>query len=355
MPVDVLQEFKILLNDPPSGSTYFPGTEVSGTLVVVVDREPKNYNDIAIYLTGKGHVYWTEEDGTDGDRSSHVYTANKTYVELQSVAWSKSQAPGGVLPLGEHRYQFRFLLPPQIPSSFESRDGWIRYNLGARIGKDYPNAPHNIETRFLVNEIVDTNAASLRLPYRLENQTLTAGFLCCQSGPVTTTVEVPRTGYCVGEEIPFRVTVENGGSRPVQVAVQLQERVTYTARGNHKYSGGPHVVQDSEPVESHRTLVWVPEANVLKIPVATPTTMRSNLIQRTFSLAFQTLISSVHFNPTLSIPLTIGNVPFNPNPPTATPGTVPAVNPPPVSSAAPPPHPLGLPSPFLALPAQDNS
>ena len=352
--VDVLQDFKILLANPPSGSTYFPGTEVVGTLVVKVD-EPKNYNDIVIYLTGKGHVHWTEtrSTGTGDSRRTHTvdYTANETYVELQSIGWSKGPE-AIVLPPGEYHYQFRYLIPPQSPSSFESRTGWIRYTLGAKISRPYPNVPHSLETKILVNEIIDTNAAQLRLQYRLQNQK-TAGILCCQSGPITTIAEVPRTGYCIGEEIPFRVTVENGGSRPVRVTVDLHERVTYSAQGGHQYANVSHVVQGCEPVEPHRTLVWVPEVNVLKIPVTTPTTMRSsNIIQRTFFLTFNTLIPRVLFNPTLTIPLTVGNVPFNPDPPTATPGTYPppaAVNPPPVSFALTPPLPLGLP---LAPPPQ---
>ena len=245
-------------------------------------------------------------------------------------------------------------IPPQSPSSFESHVGWIRYTLEAKIDRAYPNPPHVLETKILVNQIIDTNAAQLRLPYRLQNQK-TAGFLCCQSGPIATFVELPRTGYCIGEEIPFRVTVENGGSRPVRVTAELSENVTYKARGGRKYVGGAYVFQGSEPVEPHRTLVWVPEVNVLKVPVTTPTTMTSNLIERAFFLTFKTLIPNVLINPYLTIPLTIGNVPFNPDPPTATPSTIPppaAVNPPPVSSA--PPHPLGMPAPdpFLAPPPQ---
>ena len=202
----MVKGFKILLDQPPSGPTYFPGMEVSGTLVMEID-EPKNYKAITICLmcTGRGHVHWTEtrSRGSGDNRSTETnYTANETHVDLQNVVWSKDQS-ASMLAAGEHRHQFRFLLPQNIPSSFEARGpGWIRYNIEAKIDRKFPKSSQKVETRLQVTENVHISADSLRLPFLLEKQK-TAGCLCCKSAPIVTTLEVPRTGYCVGEGDPF--------------------------------------------------------------------------------------------------------------------------------------------------------
>ena len=311
----MVKGFKILLDQPPSGPAYFSGMEVSGTLVVEVD-EPKKYNSITICLTGRGHVHWTETSGSGNNQTTVSYTANETHVDLQNVAWSKDQSIDGLLPPGEHHYQFRFLLPQNIPSSFEARGpGWIRYNIEAKIDRKFPKLNRRIETRLQVVEVVHISADSLRLPFHLEKQK-TAGCLCCKSAPIVTTVEVPRTGYCVGEEIPFQVTVENGCSKPVRVTAVLQERIVYTAQGHHRFGGSSHLSRGSDPIEPHSTTVWAPEVEGIKIPVTIPATLNTSIIQRNYYLNFTTRIPNVCCNPTLSVPLTIGNVPYNPDPPT---------------------------------------
>ena len=117
-------------------------------------------------------------------------------------------------------------------------------------------------------------------------------------------------------EIPFQVTVENGCSKPVRVTAVLQERRIYTAQGHHKYGGSSHVSRESDPIEPHSTMVWAPKLEGIKIPVMIPTTLDTSIIQRNFYLNFTTHIPNVRHNPTLSVPLTIGNVPYNPDPPT---------------------------------------
>ena len=317
---------KILLDQPPSGPTYFSGMEVSGTLVVEVDEPKTDYKAITISLTGRGCVHWEETvRSTRGNYGHEIeygqvsYEANETHVHRQNVVWSKDQSIDGMLAAGEHRYQFRFNLPQNIPSSFadevRSGPGWIRYNIEAEIDRNSPKPNIKTEKRLQVVGVVHISADSLRLPFHLEKQK-TAGFLCCKSAPIVTTVEVPRTGYCVGEEIPFQVTVENGCSKPVRVTAVLRERIVYRARSRRRHGSISRLSRGSDPIEPHSTTVWAPEVEGIKIPVTTPTTLNTRIIQRNYYLNFTTHIPNVCSNPTFSVPLTIGNMPYNPDPPT---------------------------------------
>ena len=234
-------------------------------------------------------------------------------MDLVNAGWSKSQSPDSFLPPGEYYFQFRFLLPSNVPASYETRIGsWIRYTLGGRINRGYPHPDHTIETQLTVGQIVDINAPQLRLPAAIDFQQ-TACCLCCASGPVTTTLELPRTGYCVGEDIPFHVTVENGSRCHVRVTAGLEEHVTFYAEGKqHSEEPFYHDLLCSGRMEPRRTTVWAPEEPPLKIPTSAPTSLDSKLIKRTFILRIATHIPFVINNPFLNLkcPLTVGNVPY---------------------------------------------
>ena len=73
----MVKEFKLVLNAPAQG-VFFPGSEVSGILVVKVD-EPKSYKNIQVTLVGQAHVSWSESSGSGNNRTIHTYTSNETY------------------------------------------------------------------------------------------------------------------------------------------------------------------------------------------------------------------------------------------------------------------------------------
>ena len=320
-----------MLNQNPQGSVYYNGSEVTGALVVKT-TEPQSYNSIVIYLQGKGHVYWKETSGSGNNRKTDIYRANESFIDLTNTGWSKNQTPDDVLPPGEHHFRFRFLLPTDIPASYKSQIGWIRYTLGGHIDRGCPQLDHIIETQLTVSHIADINTPQLKLPILIEIEK-TAFSLCCTSGPVTTTLELPRTGFCIGEEIPFRVTIENHGNCIVQATASLLEQVTYHARGHRKV--GPtvqHAMLSSDKVNPRQSLVWV---QVMKIPITAPLNMDSNIIKRRYRLRITALIPNVLINPVLAWQLTIGNVPYRPY-----------VAPPPYDPTPPP----GRPSPALGIP-----
>ena len=51
--------------------SYYPGSRVTGKVVISVDKPKKYKNNIAIGLYGAAHVQWTEGDASDN--KSRVY------------------------------------------------------------------------------------------------------------------------------------------------------------------------------------------------------------------------------------------------------------------------------------------
>ena len=203
----MVKDFKIVLNAPPQG-VFFSGSDVSGILVVQVN-EAKSYRSIQIILVGKAHVSWSDENTCQ-------YTSNETCINLSASVWTKEQVLTQELHAGVHSFPFRFQLPTRLPSSFHGSAGWIRYYVEGRIVTGMLKFDHTVKAPITVVEVVDINASQFQTPLRAEKQK-TLCCLMCASAPITLTVELPRHGFCYGEIIPLKVTLENGSSRQLRL------------------------------------------------------------------------------------------------------------------------------------------
>ena len=127
-----LTDFGIILERPTktylSGRSYQKSTGeiksplsdvIKGQLVINLSS-PINFQKIKIELVGSGTVKWTEERGTRSRNNYRIitYSNQETYVKKETVLHN-----GPSLPQGIHYLPFTFLLPPNMPSSFESEIG----------------------------------------------------------------------------------------------------------------------------------------------------------------------------------------------------------------------------------------
>ena len=318
----MVKEFKIVVDKPGaqadsapgSDSVFYSGSEVTGKVVVRVD-EPQSYEDIKVSLKGKGRVHWTEErivtdtaeDGTQTQRTETIeFESKKVFVDAKIELWDKDKSPDRCLPPGEHSFQFSFSLPAHSPSSFEGEHGTIKYSLKAKIDG---HEDHKTKAKVKVAEVVDINTAALNKPVRLEKEK-TICCLCCASGPITTNVELPRTGYCIGENVPLEVTVENGSSRNLTITARLLENVTFSAEGRVRYGQTvTHVDLRSQQIGPNATYSWTPEEHKFLVSPTNPVIIDVGIIKREFTLRVAVDIPDA-IDSVFTIPVTIGNVPF---------------------------------------------
>ena len=118
-----LTDFGIIFERP--SKTYFSGEVINGQLVVNLSS-PKNFRKIKIELFGSGRVHWTEtrSETTAGDRDGRTRTVTETYSNHETYVKQGTVLHNGPsLPQGIHYLPFTFLLPPNMPSSFESDIG----------------------------------------------------------------------------------------------------------------------------------------------------------------------------------------------------------------------------------------
>ena len=304
-----MKDFQLQLNHPPQG-VYYPGMTVTGTVLVVND-EPKDYKAIKVRIEGSAHVSW-EVSNESGRTQSYYYTSYESYLNTFIRIWDKdTSAGGGQFPAGSYQYPFSLkLIGNNLPASYEGTYGYIIYTVEARAIKD-GSLKHDTAciTRIKVANVVEINRPDLLRPRSREVQK-TLCCLCCASGPIVITARIPRTGYCIQQDsIPVEVSVENGSSREVQqVVASIHKLVDYTAQGRHRHDSLDVATIASEPVPAHNTTVWNPPP--LAVPDTHATSINCGILQVNYFLRVKAAIS-LAINPTIDIPIVLGNVPLS--------------------------------------------
>ena len=304
-----MEYLMLQLNTPPNG-VYFPGMTVTGRVIVVTDK-PKDYETIEVRIVGRGEVYWTQGHGN----VRRTLSSNETYLDTSQKVWDKAAHSGSLFPVGNHSFPFSLQLdgPDDLPPSFESKIGKIRYTLTSRIVKSgFFALDKTREARLTVASVVDINTPSLLQPKAMEVQK-TICCLCCASGPIVITARIPRSGYCTATDtIPLEVIIENGSNRNIRIVASLHRKIIYTCTTSYdncsNSSSGIIKSVASHRFRAHRSITW---RSTLSIPVTVPTLMLTSceIIDIYYHLD---IIASVPraINPSISFPITIGNLPL---------------------------------------------
>ena len=273
--------------------------------------EAKSYKYVQVRLYGHAHVHWTESHttGTGENRRTETisYTANETYVEQTAVLWNSEQTPHGKLGPGLYRFPFQFTIPPQCPSSFRGSVGFIRYHVLGRIGTGLFKFDRRINFPIQVCQVIDINQPQLLAPIR-QSQHKQVGCLCCVSGNIEFTVNLPRTGFCInGDRILLSVTVENGSGRSITMRAEISKLVTFYARGHRRFNQNTIAVVGSGAILPHSSDTWNPEN--LIVPMVEPSVTTSQIINVQYSLKISAVIPHA-INSSVMIPILLGNVPY---------------------------------------------
>ena len=300
----MVKDFRLELNY--QGVQVTP-REVSGTVVVVTD-EAKPYNAITVTLRGYADVYWTESSGSGENETTHSYGAHEDYINEIIVLWNVEQIPNRVLNPGQYVFPFKFVMrSDRLPSSVEGLCGKIRYEVEARIcSTGLFHFDKKVLVIIQVVDRVDINDPALMNPAQfVEEKTICC--LCCASPPISLTANVPRTGFCIGERIPFTASLDNSSGRAISLRAILGMIVTFRAERNLTRSTQELGAFQSPPVQGHTTFQWTPTEQLV-IPPAIPTVANCGIISLHYYLIIQAIIPHAT-NATIYIPITVGNVP----------------------------------------------
>ncbi|CAH1798041.1 unnamed protein product [Owenia fusiformis] len=214
-----LRQFEIFFDKPMP--IYQAGELVTGAVVLGLD-EPMKMRALQLLVHGAADVFWRESSGTGDSKTTHTYSNHESYFEHFIGLWGAT-APGESgndpsHPQGHFTYQFQFLLPPVLPSSFEIKQGHVRYWVKATIGRSW-KFDHNCKRPFTVLSHLDLNIYQPNILLGLEGRDQkTLCCWCCASGPISATVRIAKQGYVPGEPIYINAKIENNSSRKMRAS-----------------------------------------------------------------------------------------------------------------------------------------
>jgi hypothetical protein len=202
-------------------SACYPGGTLRGCVVYSL-LKPKSLHGLHLMLDGRSHVHWS----TGSKHKTHYYSTKIFFnAKVPLVGKTTKVAKGEqatVLQPGAYIFPFEYVLPMDLPATFES--GWM----GAFI-------------RYTVTVFADVVAKadkSTQLTFRvlcndkLMRPELVGAELTTKTGnfPVQVHVHGPLTAY-VGETYSLTVKIVNNGTKAIEsMTAYLRQDIWYNAR-----------------------------------------------------------------------------------------------------------------------------
>ncbi|XP_046637990.1 arrestin domain-containing protein 17-like [Daphnia pulicaria] len=172
---------------------YFPGDVVSG----IVSIFNKNININGLHLEVEGRLSFSAVQ----DANAYKKTKSFMYLTLPLIRDSPvtQDVEDGL------KFPFEFILPRDIPSSYEGKFGNIQYSIKAVI-KEQDSVFKLVSTGFTVKDEVTLNSQD----YVQMRQSISIP----RSG-IMADVWLDRTGYVPGEKIKFNAMIDNKSGKYV--------------------------------------------------------------------------------------------------------------------------------------------
>lgn len=324
----IIGEGVVKLEDNSSGKKLKKGQKKN----VATDRE--NYIDFRMRLLGDGpdgqaHGQTDEQQqlmlGSDRDSclsQSDDLSLTKTNTDddddeldtrMRSGQKHNKQQKILVLSPGVHTFPFKLGLPPNLPSTFLSEQGFVQYYCRSVL-KEPSGLIHKNQQVFIIINPIDLNQepATLQQPFYCEAEERIKSPNCITSaGLISCRVRLDRGGYVPGENILVSASIENSSKVSIKkTRAFLAETVEYRAKNKVIQSETRELSSvERGKIAAKSTDVWKKE--VLHIPALPPTNLRGcHLIKIHYDVFFQIITKNNSKKPIeLQLPIVMATYP----------------------------------------------
>ncbi|VDN60865.1 unnamed protein product [Dracunculus medinensis] len=264
---------------------YFAGQEVSGK-VIIENKEPKKVSEILLELKGRARTYWTKHSGQS---RKHCSSAEPYFCEQFNTCYTHkfSRASldikeGRILPEGYHEIPFSYILPKNLPTSFEGEFGFIRYTCKATCERPWDF------------DIVCKKAFSVLQPAKISECNSFARFCCRNQGSILAEMHLERTGFTPGESFCLNIAVRNDSYKTLKACIKFVQTVNYKAK---TFAGGEYVrsvdkvviKKDISEINARKSFNW--NERTIVIPSVPPALGTCKIISIYYSLQLQVKFS----------------------------------------------------------------
>lgn len=162
-----------------------------------------NFGTVSHQMLGFACFSRTETDNTHSNYSNNnrmrteYYSAHDKCFRFSIPFISKQGSQDLFLEPGEYSYPFQIQLASNLPTSFEGKNGRIRYSLTSAIDIPWAFDQHTYKAITVISHVDLNLDPTLRRPYNLcESKTVCC--CCCKSGPISATLCLKKTGFVCG-------------------------------------------------------------------------------------------------------------------------------------------------------------
>ena len=160
---------------------------------------------------------------------------------------------------------------------------------------------YKTELPIQVCRTVDVNLPQLLAPIYQKR----VGFSCF-GNDVELTVNLPHTGFCVGEKLPLTVSVKNNTSRQIKLRATVLRMTKYLLETHPVYEREKLAVVISPEIAPHSPYAWTVDNLTVPLEVV-PSFEGSKIIQMRCLLKMTAVIPWAR-DCAMLFPLTLGNV-----------------------------------------------
>lgn len=175
----------------------------------------------------------------------NITRQNTTYFDMELYLWRKDDSikDDGLCP-GIHEFPFEFPLPPNIPSSSQFQFGGVKYTCMAMMPSSNDNRNYQRRVVICVKRRLFLPVTSLHDPQYAEAD-VAGGLFKSRSGRIKLSVELPRSGYLLGETIPLSGRIDNTSSSSVHLRAYLIEHTAYCNPRDSTFKGDIHCTRSA--------------------------------------------------------------------------------------------------------------
>ncbi|XP_011169897.1 arrestin domain-containing protein 17 [Solenopsis invicta] len=309
-----LKDFRIAFDN--QWSTYYPGQTVTGNIIVVLDST-KKIRGISVKVKGEANTCWAtaeeemDEKGQYRDDSQTV-TAHEEYFETKYYLVGSSSGGEIEIQSGEHKFPFTCTLPANLPSSFESDFGHIRYTVKATMDRPW-KFDQDVKSPFTVIAPLDLNQEPRATELVQQEMSKTFCCLCCGTPPLTVNFSLPARGYVPGQSMPIKINVENASNIRVNtIKLVLRKIVTYRATTPRTATKTDEIVVtevSKGPVEAGGTADYEQHLDIPPLPPSNLT--NCHIIDLEYNLKVEACVEGwYHSNLSANTLIFVGTVPL---------------------------------------------
>ncbi|KAF2904844.1 hypothetical protein ILUMI_01315 [Ignelater luminosus] len=314
--------------DNDNGYCY-PGQTIAGRVECCFDKHTK-LRAVRISFKGRAETEWTESESYYDSSNERSETRNVRYHAQEEYFNAEyNLVQGGndfFFPPGRHTYPFSYILPAYLPSSFEGRNGNIRYYIKAVVERSWKS---NYEHLFSLNVVspLDLNyVPGVRDPVATSVDKTMCSCWCNESGELTFEMSLPATGFVPGQEVNIGAHIENLTNVSAKcVKFKIIGNVEFIAHfPSTKIKSDERVIVECKAggVGAHDDKSWT---SALTIPggFPYPNLIPCSIINLSYHLKAKVVVPWPHTNLRNEVPILIGTIPltgvattFSASPPT---------------------------------------